>query len=193
VGKFLKANEHDQFIIAWHLALAGLRRGEIAGLRKDCVDLEAMTLTIDETRVSVSGKPQKRTPKTETSVRTLPIPDPLLRALKHQFDIQSTMAIVKGNKYQDSGYVVTDSRGQQVLPDRLSRTWSQACDTAKVPKIRLHDARPHTRNLDASAGRPNRGDRSLAGSRRCGLHKADICPLAASLFLQLAAQSFADL
>ncbi len=143
VTTLLKKTANNPLAIAWHLALTGLRRGEIAGLRWENVDLDAATMTINETRVSVSGKPQKRLPKTETSIRTLPLPTALMEALKQQQARQKTLEIVQGETYQASGYVVTDSRGQQVLPDRLSRGWSRACDTSGVPKIRLHDAR-HT-------------------------------------------------
>ena len=38
---------------AWHLALAGLRRGEIASLCWDDVDLEQRTVRIGKTRVDV--------------------------------------------------------------------------------------------------------------------------------------------
>lgn len=30
--------------------------------------------------------------------------------------------------------------GRQVKQDRLTRSWYRACDKAKVPRIRLHDA-----------------------------------------------------
>ena len=42
------ANDRNRH--AWHLALAGLRRGEIAGLRWDDVDLRERTLRIGKTR-----------------------------------------------------------------------------------------------------------------------------------------------
>lgn len=41
---------------AWHLALAGLRRGEIAGQRWDDVNFETRTLRIGATRVDVGGR-----------------------------------------------------------------------------------------------------------------------------------------
>ena len=41
---------------AWHLALAGLRRGEIAGLRWAEVDLDQRTVRIGKTRVDVGGR-----------------------------------------------------------------------------------------------------------------------------------------
>lgn len=139
----LRATKADLLGIAWRLALTGLRRGEIAGLRWDDIDLIASTMSIEETLVSVSGVPQKSSTKTVAGTRTLPIPAPLKAALREQRARQRTCRILYGQEYVNSGYVVTDSHGRQVKPDRLSRGWSAACKKADVPGIRLHDAR-HT-------------------------------------------------
>lgn len=48
------ANDRNRH--AWHLALAGLRRGEIAGLRWEDVDLGQRTVRIGKTRVDVGGR-----------------------------------------------------------------------------------------------------------------------------------------
>lgn len=141
--KLLKSSANDFLGIAWRLALTGLRRGEIAGLRWDAIDFENATMTIDETLVAVSGRPLKRIPKTSTGLRTLPMPVSLVAALKRQQELQRTSRILHSQEYEDSGYVVTDSYGRQVKPDRLTRSWYRACDKAGVPRIRLHDAR-HT-------------------------------------------------
>jgi integrase len=50
VRKLLKAAESDRLEAAWHLALSGLRRGEVCGLTWDDVDLEAGELNIRHTR-----------------------------------------------------------------------------------------------------------------------------------------------
>ena len=55
----------DRLAHAWHLALAGLRRGEIGGLRWSDVDLDAGTLTIAHNRVSVNGAAMDSAPKTD--------------------------------------------------------------------------------------------------------------------------------
>lgn len=64
---------------AWHLALAGLRRGEIAGQRWEDVDLAKGMLRIGATRVDVGGRAfDQDEPKTASAGRVLPIPDALL-------------------------------------------------------------------------------------------------------------------
>ena len=52
----LRSIADDRNRHAWHLALAGLRRGEIAGQRWVDVDLENRALRIGATRVDVGGR-----------------------------------------------------------------------------------------------------------------------------------------
>ncbi len=68
-----------------HLALLGMRRGEISGLRWSAVQLtgENPTLTIRATRIAtVSGIIEQSDAKTAASARTLPIPAHLLPILR---------------------------------------------------------------------------------------------------------------
>lgn len=74
------ANDRNRH--AWHLALAGLRRGEIAGLRWDDIDFAQRTVRIGKTRVDVGGRGfDQDDPKTASAGRVLPLPDALLSEL----------------------------------------------------------------------------------------------------------------
>ena len=129
---------------AWHLALSGLRRGEIGGLRWINIDFEAKTLTIGPTRISVDGRAvEQDDAKSEDSHRILPIPDPLLVELKAAKKRQVSEKLTLGADYADLGYVVCNEAGQPYHPDTLSKMWANAVVAAGVPRIRLHDAR-HT-------------------------------------------------
>ena len=66
----------------WALALYGLRRGEIAGLRWTNVDLKAKTVRIVENRVAVGAEIMTGTPKSKASSRTLPMPDEVVDVLR---------------------------------------------------------------------------------------------------------------
>ena len=144
VERVLRAIREDRNRHAWHLALSGLRRGEIGGLRWTNIDLEAKTLTIGPTRISVDGKAvEQDDAKSEDSQRVLPIPDPLLIELRAAKKRQASEKLTLGAAYADLGYVVCNEGGQPYHPDTLSKMWAKAVAAAGVPRIRLHDAR-HT-------------------------------------------------
>ena len=136
------ANDRNRH--AWHLALAGLRRGEIAGQRWADVDLEKRTLRIGATRVDVGGRAfDQDEPKTANAGRVLPIPDALLAELAAAKNRQASEKLALGEAYSDRGYVVCNEAGEPYHPSTLSRLWQAAIRDLSVPQIRLHDAR-HT-------------------------------------------------
>jgi integrase len=146
VRRVLKHVENDRLGHAWHLALAGLRRGEISGLRWSDVELDddhdAGTLTIAHNRVSVGGQVHDTDPKTERSARTLPLTPALAKALKRAKALQAAERLRLGPHYVGGGeHVVVDDAGRPYHPDTLSDFWRELCSAAKVRPIRLHDAR----------------------------------------------------
>src|ERR1700694_5863917 len=144
VEQVLRAIREDRNRHAWHLALSGLRRGEIGGLRWTNIDLETQTLTIGPTRISVDGKAvEQDDAKSKDSERTLPISAPLLVELKAAKKRQASEKLTLGAAYADLGYVVCNEAGQPYHPDTLSKMWTKAVAAAGAPHIRLHDAR-HT-------------------------------------------------
>jgi len=116
--------EDDRLGHAWHLALAGLRRGEISGLLWSDVELvvgqDAGTLTIAHNRVSVSGKVHDTKPKTERSARTLPLTAAMAKALRRAKATQAAERLRLGPDYVDSQHVVVDEAGRPYHPDSLS-------------------------------------------------------------------------
>ncbi|MGI8869473.1 MAG: site-specific integrase [Mycobacteriales bacterium] len=143
VRTVLDAAGADRMEVTWRLALSGLRRGEVCGLRWDAVDLAAKTLTIRETRVSVDGHVASSAPKTERGRRILPLTAPLLDALRRARKMQAAERLALGAAYVDSGYVVVDEAGRPLHPDTVSVRWAALLRRAGVRSIRLHDAR-HT-------------------------------------------------
>lgn len=62
VAALLSGIADDRIGHAWELALCGLRRGEIAGLRWADVDLTNRTLSITNNRVSAGGRTVENEP-----------------------------------------------------------------------------------------------------------------------------------
>ncbi len=68
-------------------AFMGLRKGELLGLRRGDVDLDARVLTVREQRQSAwSGKQLVGPPKTEAGRRSIAIPSALIDELEHHLD-----------------------------------------------------------------------------------------------------------
>ena len=106
---------------AWHLALAGLRRGEIAGLRWDDVDLDQRTVRIGKTRVDVGGRAlDQDDPKTASAGRVLPLPDALLGELTAAKARQAAERLSLGEAYAGLDYVVCNEAGEPYHPSTLS-------------------------------------------------------------------------
>jgi integrase len=126
---------------AWELALSGLRRGEIAGLRWADVDLDARTLSITNNRVDAGGKAVENDPKSPMSRRTLPLPDRLLSVLKAAKKRQAAERLALGGGSWE--YVVSNEVGNPYHPQVLSRYWQDAVKAAGLRAIKLHAAR-HT-------------------------------------------------
>jgi integrase len=131
----------DRLAHAWELALCGLRRGEIAGLRWDGVDLDVKTLSITNNRVDAGGKAVENDPKSAMSRRTLPLPDRLVSVLKAAKKRQAAERLALGGGSWD--YVVSNEVGDPYHPQVLSRYWQDAIKTAGLRPIKLHAAR-HT-------------------------------------------------
>lgn len=132
-----------------YLALNGLRRGEIAGLRWDDIDFDKGTLSITRNRVQLdssvvadgASRVASNDPKTRSSIRTLPIDSDLVRVLREVRTNQREEQLRAGTAYEPSGYVAVSELGTAYTPDALTKIWHKLTDNAGVRAIRLHDAR----------------------------------------------------
>jgi integrase len=108
VHKLLAAIADDRLAHAWELALSGLRRGEIAGLRWADVALAAKTLSITNNRVSAGGKTTENDPKSAMSRRTLPLPERLVSVLKAAKARQAAERLALGRDGSAWSYAVSN-------------------------------------------------------------------------------------
>jgi integrase len=142
-------------VAAWTLLLTrGLRRGELAGLRWDAVDLEGRAVQIVRTRVIVDGKAVESVPKTEAGRRTIPLDPALTVCLKSHRTRQAAERLAAGEAWRDGGYVFTDQLGRPLYPDLFSERFDALSAAAGLRRIRLHDLRHTTASLLIAAGVP---------------------------------------
>lgn len=143
VQTLLASIADDRLAHAWELALCGLRRGEIAGLRWADVDLDGKTLSVSNNRVDAGGKAVENDPKSAMSRRSLPLPDRLVSVLKATKARQATERLALGIDGGSWDYVLSNEAGGPYHPQVLSRYWRDAVKAAGLRPIKLHAAR-HT-------------------------------------------------
>ena len=84
---------------------AGVRQGELLGLKWDDVDLDAGAVTIRRTLSYVGGKVTFRTPKTANSRRTIEISGPTVQLLRGHRVKQAEHRLQLGALWQENGLV----------------------------------------------------------------------------------------
>jgi integrase len=142
--KLLDRARSDHLSALYVLAVyLGLRRGELLGLTWENVDLEGETLQVVQTLQRVDGRLQLLPPKTRTSRRTVPLPAPVVEALRAHKIGQGKERLAAGTRWQDSGMVFASTVGSPMEPDNLSRSWYQVRKVLDEPLPRFHDLR-HT-------------------------------------------------
>jgi integrase len=147
VSKILAHDCRDRHV--WGLALCGLRRGEISGLRwcnvnvtdKAVGDLPARSIRITENRVEVGGQIEIGSPKSAASRRVLPLPDDAVDLLRAARKRQLAERLAFGPGYGSGEYVAVDATGQPYNPAVLTWRWGAMLDSLKIKRVRLHDAR----------------------------------------------------
>lgn len=143
VAEFLRYAQKDGDPLAalWRLVFAaGLRRGELCGLRWKDVDLVGGYVSIVQTRVH-SGKVHVSSPKTRAALRQVSIDPETVTALALLKNAHDDAATRLGGWTSD--LVATDLDGKPIHPERLTERFHRTSRGAGLPPIRLHDAR-HT-------------------------------------------------
>ncbi|WP_435210757.1 tyrosine-type recombinase/integrase [Streptomyces sp. bgisy034] len=137
------------------LSLIGLRPAEVCGLRWVDVDLEAGTLSVEWTRTLVAGVVIEKDTKSTAGERGLPLPAPVLAALKVFHRRQARERLAAGEGYDASGRVVVDELGAAVKTDWLRRRAYELMEAAGVRRVRLYDARHACLSWMANNGVPD--------------------------------------
>ena len=161
---FLTHVRGDRLEVAWALLLTrGLRRGELAGLRWDAVNLTDGTIQITRTRVSVDGKAMDSTPKTESGRRTVPLDASLIAMLRSHEVTQKTERLRAGETWHGEGHVIANELGEPYHPDYFGDRFEDLAGAAKLPRIRLHDLRHTACSLMLASGVPVKVVQEMAG------------------------------
>ncbi|GAQ69684.1 transposase from transposon Tn916 [Streptomyces turgidiscabies] len=171
VKVFLAHVAGDRLHAVMLLSLIGLRPAEVCGLRWRDVDLEAGTVSVEETRTLVAGVVIEKDTKSASGERKLPLPTIVLAALRVFRARQARERLAAGNGYEASGRVVVDELGAAVKTDWLRRRAYERMHSADVRKVRLYDARHACLSWMANNGVPDTVVSAWAGHADLGFTK----------------------
>lgn len=162
--RLLAAVRADRLHAVYVLALsAGLRRGELLGLRWADVDLDGGELHVRQAVQRVGGELRFTEPKTRHSRRTIPLPAIAVDALREHKARQAADRLAAGPGWRDSGLVFTTATGTGIEPRNLNRHWYSLRMRAGLPSVRLHDLRHTCVTLLLDAGAPPHIVQAIAG------------------------------
>jgi integrase len=125
--------------------------GELVALRWSDVDFENNSISITKTTVRTKEGQIDKPPKSKKSIRTVPLPEAVMRLLKKHKLEQQTWRLELGSYWQGEkdGHLFTIENGKQINHDtpshtfkRLIRTYNKTA-TNPLPDITLHGIR-HT-------------------------------------------------
>lgn len=137
-----------KFKIAFELLYyCGLRRGELLALTWNHIDFDKKELLIKQNLVEnrINGGYIITSPKTRSSIRTLPLTDFLLKDLEILFKEN-----INKEKFNNSWYILGN---EKYLPiTNLMNRKNKNCKNAELKQIRLHDFRHSCASLLISKG-----------------------------------------
>ena len=137
----LRAAEGTGIYMALMLALGtGMRKGELLAVRWPDVDLEAGTLTVNQTLQAAFGELHFKEPKTAKSRRRITLPGIVVDALRAHRAEQAKKTLAREPGYALSDLVLAAPRGGPWWPYNFDRMWRKFKTRQKL-EIRFHDLR----------------------------------------------------
>ena len=155
---FLQRARSDRFFALWVLeATSGMRRCELAGARRDLLDLDAGTLAIETTRVVVDGKVIESDGKTENAQHVLALDPFTLAVLRVHVEMLDQERATSGRTTTTPGCC---SAGRTASPRTPTRSRAGSSGWRRRPGCQRS-----TCTTSGTATRPLAGTRKSTGRR----------------------------
>jgi integrase len=140
--RFMDATKDNRLHALYLLAVTtGMRRGELAGLRWEHIDLDAGKLTVASARVVVGYAVVESGPKTAKGRRTIAIAPGVVEALRAHRRRQLEERLSWGPAWTDTGLVFTREDGTGLHPQYVTWAFQRAAKRAGLPVLPLHALR----------------------------------------------------
>jgi integrase len=124
---------------------ADLRWGELAGLRRENVDLDACEVRVVETLADLDrGGLVPETPKSRSGRRTVAFPAELVPELRWHLE--------RFAEPGERGYVFVGPKGARLRRSSFRRIWQQVRTSVGLPDLHFHDLRHTGGTLSAATG-----------------------------------------
>ncbi|MGE3444027.1 MAG: tyrosine-type recombinase/integrase [Acidimicrobiia bacterium] len=154
---FLTQTAEHHLAGLWRVAaLTGMRRGELCGLRWDCVDLRKGSIRVARTRTTAGKEVVGGEPKTSRGRRIVTLDSETvaaLEALRHR--VIERDLVSEGRDGDDAFVFLNEATGQPLRPDSVSQAWDRLVATLPLPRLRFHDLRhTHATHLLATGADP---------------------------------------
>lgn len=137
----------------------GLRRGEVLGLHWPDVDLDLGVAFVRETG-------DDGTPKSDSGVRPVPLPAPVVAALRAWRKVQAADQLAWGPDWPETDLVFTREDGTPVPGQWVSVRFETLAYRADLPPVRFHDLRHGAASLCKAAGLDTKFISALLGHAR---------------------------
>lgn len=156
VQTFVQGVKGERLYAPLLLSLMGLRPAEVCGLRWEDVDLDNATIIIANTRTMMGNRyVVEKDTKSLAGERELPLPAPVLAALKSFKTLQAKEKLALGEAYAESGYVLVHETGAAFTIKQLRRRAYRLMAILGLRRVRLYDARSSCLTYLANNGVPD--------------------------------------
>lgn len=151
--KFLEAIKGHELELLYIVALGtGLRIGEILGLKWSDIDFKNNELHVNRSLQKAAiyegdkiarYEVQETTPKTKNSLRTIPIPQNIIKKLRTHKKEQNELILLLQEEYDNKNYVFCNKLGKPIEDKRPGRNLKTILTSIGIEPIKFHALR-HT-------------------------------------------------